>query len=340
MVKEQQTTEVVVVGAGPAGTTCAYQLRKAGIECLLLDQAEFPRDKICGGGLTTKAYTLLAKLMPDFKYDYQSIKKVKVKMGNTVFEFEPADELRIVSRKVFDYELLQQYLQAGGQFKQGSFARYDVQPDGRILVTLKSGQQILCNYLVGADGANSRVRNQMKGTTAKILCLEQYVEKSKDAVEIELSSEKFNKGYYYLFPGVDYDVVGFGDQHTTIEGFRQILAERGIKETKLRGAYIPVEEVVSDLDNIILIGDAGGFPNKVSYEGLYYAIATGMNAAKAISEGTPFSKVNHKIFKKKRREQTLANFFYSRLGLAVIKLLARYPKVIKLGFDKAISPDK
>ena len=53
------TTEVVVIGAGPAGSTCAYLLKKAGVDCMLFDQAEFPRDKICGGGLTVKSYTLL-----------------------------------------------------------------------------------------------------------------------------------------------------------------------------------------------------------------------------------------------------------------------------------------
>jgi len=150
------TTDVVVIGAGPAGSTCAYLLKKAGVDCMLFDQAEFPRDKICGGGLTVKSYMLLQELMPQLHYDYKSIKKIRLLIDNkNVCEFEPTDELRIVCRKVFDYALLQQYIQIGGQFKRESFSKYEEQNDGKILVTLKSGKQILCNYLVGADGANS-----------------------------------------------------------------------------------------------------------------------------------------------------------------------------------------
>ena len=95
-----------------------------------------------------------------------------------------------------------------------------------------SNGQSMAHFMAVKDGVTSVVE-AMSGTT--LMTGETKPETSY--VNRLLSSEKFDKGYYYLFPGVDYDVVGFGDQHTTIEGFRQILAERGIKETKLRGAY-------------------------------------------------------------------------------------------------------
>ena len=53
--KTVDKTRVVVAGAGPAGSVCAYLLLKSGIDVVLLDHAKFPRDKICGGGLTYKA---------------------------------------------------------------------------------------------------------------------------------------------------------------------------------------------------------------------------------------------------------------------------------------------
>ena len=73
------TTDTLVVGAGPAGSVCAYQLHKSGIDCLLIDHATFPRDKICGGGLTVKAWSLLNELMPQFTYPYQSIYEIEIK---------------------------------------------------------------------------------------------------------------------------------------------------------------------------------------------------------------------------------------------------------------------
>ena len=340
MDKEYQTRDVVVVGAGPAGTTCAYLLKKAGVDCLLVDRATFPRDKICGGGLTAKAYRLLAELMPDFRYDYQSVRKIRLMIDKKLIsEFQPSEELRIVSRKDFDYGLLQQFLQIGGSFEQEAFSGFKEQSDEKILVTMKSGKKILCKYLVGADGANSHVRKQLKGDyDEKTLCLEQYAEKSQYAIEVELS-RRFDTGYYYLFPSVNYDVIGYGYARTTIEQFREIMKDKGIEETKIRGAYIPTQEVVSDNDHIILIGDAGGFPNKVTFEGLFYAIATGRNAFRAITENIPFCEANKIIFKKKKNEKYWAKIFYSRLGLLIVRCCSVNSKIVKKIFDKCVMPN-
>ena len=77
MNKNQYNTRVVVAGAGPAGSVCAYLLLKAGVDVVLLDKAQFPRDKICGGGLTHKAYKLLSEIYPDFQYDYNGVRHIK-----------------------------------------------------------------------------------------------------------------------------------------------------------------------------------------------------------------------------------------------------------------------
>ena len=50
-----QSYDVAIVGAGPAGSTTAYRLARAGARVLLVDKARFPRDKPCGGGLTLRA---------------------------------------------------------------------------------------------------------------------------------------------------------------------------------------------------------------------------------------------------------------------------------------------
>ncbi len=331
-------TDVVIIGAGPAGTVCAYLLKKAGVDCILVDRVSFPRDKICGGGLTVKAYRLLEEIMPGLQYDYQSIRKARLTIENrTACEIVPAEELRIVRRVTFDDALLQQYLQIGGAFEKAAFSTFEVQDDGRILVTMRSGKQILCDYLVGADGANSRVRHQLIGDyDGNVLFLEQYVEKSRDVIDGELSG-RLKGGYYYLFPNKEFDIVGYGGYQASVVGFRELLAEKKIKETKIKGAYIPVKEVESGNDHIILIGDAGGFPNKVTYEGLYYAFATAKNAYLAIKNVVSFRETNKEIFKKKKRERLWAKLFYSRLGLLIVKDCAPFPKVVKWIFDKSVS---
>jgi thioredoxin reductase len=72
--------DVLIVGAGPAGSVCGYLLAKAGVSCLLIDHATFPRDKICGGGLTPKCWKLLEELIPGIKYEYNSIRNIRLEV--------------------------------------------------------------------------------------------------------------------------------------------------------------------------------------------------------------------------------------------------------------------
>jgi menaquinone-9 beta-reductase len=60
--QETIETEVAIVGAGPAGTTCALHLANKGIKCVLIDKAVFPRDKVCGDAISGNALYELEKL--------------------------------------------------------------------------------------------------------------------------------------------------------------------------------------------------------------------------------------------------------------------------------------
>ncbi|MGW3635397.1 FAD-dependent oxidoreductase, partial [Streptomyces sp. NPDC005122] len=58
----ENTADVIVVGAGPAGSTTAYYLAKAGLDVLLLEKTAFPREKVCGDGLTPRATKQLVSM--------------------------------------------------------------------------------------------------------------------------------------------------------------------------------------------------------------------------------------------------------------------------------------
>ncbi len=335
---DMESVDTVIIGAGPAGTVCAYLLRKAGIKCALVDFASFPRDKICGGGLTPKAYSLLADIMPEIKYEYRSIKRIKMGLDHRpINEIVLPQEIRIVSRKDFDYKLLQQYLNTGGLFIQDAFGKFEQQDDGHIIVSLKSGRQLMCKHLVGADGANSRVRRQITGKyNGNILIFEQYIDSASDAIE-GVVSLKYKRGYYYLFPSVHCDIVGLRAEDMTPQRFRDVLTMLNIKETQVKGANISVHEVDSNMDNVMLIGDAGGFANKLSYEGLYYAIATGRNASEAIVKGKSFRDTNYDIIRRKKKERLLANIFYSRLGMFLIRHCSSNTRLVRKIFVAGLS---
>lgn len=332
----EQTT-VAIIGAGPAGSTCGLLLRKRNIDCVLVDRATFPRDKICGGGLTPRSYKLLSQLLPQFRYDYNSVHRLKLCIeGEQVLDFQMDEEIRIVRRRQFDAQLLEEYQKSGGTFINEALTTIE-EKDGQVIVTLKSGRQIACKYLVGADGANSRVRKYLNPHTSHgILCMEQYGPKSADNAIVGNLSRFYRQGYYYSFPNENYDVQGFGDYMTTPQMFRMVLRQMGCPDLKALGAYIPQSIDYPLRRNIILIGDAGGFPNRLTFEGLYYAFLTARHAATAISSGTSFAIVNKQVFDKKKREEYAARFFYSEIGLSILKFLCKtMPSLITWAFNRA-----
>lgn len=314
---------------------CGYLLKKNGVDCIIADHADFPREKICGGGLTPKAWRLLAELMPGVRYEYRVVNHLKLQFEHdSVCEFEAEQELRMTNRHDFDDALIKHYQHIGGELVKGSFARFDEQANGRLLVTLKSGLQFLCRYLVGADGAGSQVRRQLLGPCRlSALFMEQYAEPIGPHEIFVHFSRAYAPGCFYKFPGVGRDIYGFRAPETTPHTFRRVLAGFQVPETRFRGAYIPLETVQSPHEHIILIGDAGGFPNKLTGEGLYDAFKTAYHAMQAIVEEKPFRETNRQVFAKMEKEKRVFRFFFSRLGFWLVRRMLRYPRVVKFLFD-------
>ncbi|MCR5013622.1 MAG: NAD(P)/FAD-dependent oxidoreductase [Bacteroidales bacterium] len=335
MKRRESPTRVIVAGAGPAGSVCAYLLMQSDVDVTLLDKAEFPRDKICGGGLTHKAYELLEEIYPGWRYEYNGVRHIHVTVnGHASCEFDAEKEIRIVKRKVFDHELLKKYLEAGGRFVNEGLRSFEEKEDGTVVVTLSNGEQLEGDYLVGADGTNSRVRNLLSPKPSKkMLILEQYMDRDpKNQIVIRLARR--TGGYYYRFPNSEFDTVGYCDYDTTPEKFRALLSRLGLQETKLRGAYVPMSNDYPLHDHVILIGDAGGFSNRLTFEGLFYAIMTARNAHEAIVTQHSFSEVNRLFFRKKKKEERAARVFYSRLGMWFCGFCCRWPRLVKSVFDK------
>ena len=334
-----QKTRVLIIGAGPAGSVCGSLLQKAGVDCLLIDRAAFPRDKICGGGLSPKAWRLLEQLLPDVKYDYKVVRHLRLLLnGKQSCEFDSEMELRITKRRELDNTLLEYYKSLGGRFQQDAPASIEEQADGNIVVTLKSGEQIGCEYLVGADGSNSFVRRHLTGRADRgIIAMEQYMEHgvfdATDDVVVGLSRQYDGGGYFFRFPNRTHDVIGFGDTSTTPERFRQVMNDMHIPEGKLRGAYIYLNNDYPLREHIILIGDAGGFANRLTCEGLYDAFKTARNAVAAITEERPFSETNREVFRKMKKEVFFSRFFFSATGFFLLRTMCHFPKAVKWCFD-------
>lgn len=320
--------DILIAGAGPAGIACGIELHRKGRDCLVVDPAAFPRDKLCGGGLTPKAQKQLDELLPGLRYDYLPVRRMTLYMDGRYRGSYPLvdKEIRIVQRKEFDALLLDAYLKEGGAFLQERLGDIREGEDGRLEVTMRSGLQVRCRHLIGADGANSRVRLYLNpAARADTLILEQYSPRCKgEEITIELS-RKYPSGYFYIFPNKRFDAVGYCAADTRKEVLVSALKSFGIAETRLQGAFITTRQDYPGHPHIWLVGDAGGWCDNLSYEGLYFALATGRNAAHALLEGRPFRETNAEVMRIKRRRALGARLLYSRPGLALVKLFSRYP---------------
>ena len=120
---------------------------------------------------------------------------------------------------------------------------------------------------------------------------------------------------------------------TTPQMFRKVLRDMGCPDEKPLGAYIPQSIEYPLRKNIILIGDAGGFANKLTGEGLYDAFKTAANAKRAIVEGRSFSETNKEEFRKMEHQKKVYEFFFSPIGWRLLRWALRCPRIIKWLFD-------
>ena len=118
--------DVVIVGAGPSGISCAIELQKNGISNCVIDKCDFPRKKLCGGLITQKTYNLISGLFHDESDLEELFAESKTTQDVWFFNIKELVStvrtnsiFRIVDRESFDYSMLKQYLKMGGVFYSG-----------------------------------------------------------------------------------------------------------------------------------------------------------------------------------------------------------------------------
>ncbi len=146
---------MAIVGAGPAGSTAAYRLARAGARVVFLDRMSFPRDKPCGGGLTRRATRILpfdvGPVVED-AVDKLDVRLRYSRMAHQVFR-EPV--ALMTQRRRLDQFLAERAADAGADFRDHVRVR-DIETGdaGRPVVVLDGGERITAEVVLGADGAN------------------------------------------------------------------------------------------------------------------------------------------------------------------------------------------
>jgi geranylgeranyl reductase family protein len=288
--------DVMVVGAGPAGCAAAYDLAVAGQSVLLLDKSDFPRSKACAGGLTAKAVkTLRYSIEPLVRAVVRRVQLENDGLTTSLRSREPICVMTV--RAEFDQYCLGKTIAVGAGFRRISAVREITSSENGVQLTTADGTY-RARFLIGADGASGQVR-RLCGEGAWFapgFALEVQTSMPKGEVDLTFDFGSVANGYAWVFPKGNHLNLGIYSQSCaaglTRSGLLRYVKQRlGVDASDhVTGQYLGmgaetcgVDYVRKGLrDRVLLVGDAGGFADPLTGEGIYGALVSGQAAANAV----------------------------------------------------------
>ncbi len=324
--------DVVVVGAGPAGSSAAHAAAAHGRRVLLLDKAEHPRYKTCGGGIIGPSRDSLPR---DFKIPFQDrVHAVTFALNGRYTRTRRSRRMLfgLVNRGEFDLRLVEAAQQAGAVLVTGVTVTGIEQQGGEdrrtVAVTLADGRSVQARAVVGADGSASRIGRHVGVTFDQIdLGLEAEIPVPEDVVRewagrIHLDWGPLPGSYGWVFPKTDSGTLTVGVISARGDGERtkQYLADY-IRRLGLSGFTPSVEsghltrcrteDSPLSRGRVLVAGDAAGLLEPWTREGISYALRSGRLAgewAAQVAEAASPTEV---------RRQALNYAFAIKAGLGV-----------------------
>ena len=295
--------DALIVGGGPAGSTCARQLAKAGLDVLVIDKQGFPRDKVCAGWVTPAVFESLQLDFADYRQGrvLQEIRGFRTGViGGAAGETRYGETVSFgIRRCEFDDYLLRR---SGARLRLGEAVK-SIARDGAGWIV---NGEIRAPLLIGAGGHFCPVARSLRGPGAKneTVVAAQEIElrlpaATRAACRVEQDIVQFYfcpdlKGYGWCFAKGEYLNVGLGreDSHELtrhLAEFRQWLeADCGVPQElpgKFNGhAYLlyPASRRSPVDGGVLLIGDAAGLAYPRSGEGIRPAVESGLMAAEVV----------------------------------------------------------
>ncbi|OBG82760.1 FAD-linked oxidoreductase [Mycobacterium sp. E802] len=314
--------DVVVVGAGPAGSAAAAWAARAGRDVLVVDAAQFPRDKSCGDGLTPRAVAELERLgmgpWLDTRIRHHGLRMsgfgsdVEVRWPGPSFPSTGS----AVPRTELDDRIRSVAADDGAKMRLGVKAvGVDYDSRGRVeSVQLDDGAKIGCSHLIVADGARSTLgrvlgrtwhKETVYGTAIRGYIATPRADEPWITSHLELRSPEGQvlPGYGWIFPLGNGEVnIGVGALATAKRPAHAALRPLLSYYTQLRreewgfsgepraalSALLPMGGAVSGVagPNWMLVGDAAACVNPLNGEGIDYGLETGRLAAELLGSGS------------------------------------------------------
>ncbi|AWS45528.1 NAD(P)/FAD-dependent oxidoreductase [Streptosporangium sp. 'caverna'] len=309
--------DLAIIGGGPAGSAAALRAKQLQPDArvLLLDKADFPRDKACGDGIAAHCREELALLgLPDLIADYRPVRRLTVvSPGGVRVSATVARPNHVVPRKVFDARLVDAARARGVEVRRHRVRALATHDDHIVI-----DGTVAARAVVAADGANSTVRRLIgipatpeKHTAIAVRGYADLPAADDDAQLIAMQEDGW-PAYAWSFPIGDGTAnVGFGmllpRLHATGLPGREVLHGRlaellpHLPARDLRAHHLPLSpgRPRPGVGRVMLVGDAAGLINPLTGEGIYYALVSGRLAGEAAVQtaGDPLPAYRRKLRK-------------------------------------------
>ncbi|MEX2123021.1 MAG: NAD(P)/FAD-dependent oxidoreductase [Woeseia sp.] len=298
-----QHVHAIVVGGGPAGSTCAWKLRQAGLDVLVLDRSDFPRTKLCAGWITPQVVEDLQLNVSEYPHSFLSFGRLELNWRGLRFRKKTVQHS--IRRYEFDDYLLRR---SGAELMTHKVKHIDRTGERFVIDGLFS-----CDYLVGAGGTSCPVYRHFfhdrtpRAKDLQIATFEHEFPYEWQDEECKLwFSEDGLPGYAWYVPKArGYVNVGLGGKADAMKSkslrlqdywdkFVRSLEERGLVTGAdyepsgysyyLRGSVESVR-----LGNVFIVGDSVGLASRDLGEGIGPAVRSAILAAEAIADNADYS---------------------------------------------------
>ncbi|MHC4252594.1 MAG: geranylgeranyl reductase family protein [Planctomycetota bacterium] len=342
--------DLVIVGAGPAGSSAARQAATLGLDVLLLEKRSMPRVKPCGGALSERAIGYLGFPIPGSLVNWECYgARVHHRNRHIVGRLGERSAV-LVSREHFDQFLVDRAQEAGAKFRLGEVMDLS-HVDGGVRLRLRDGELTAKAAIVaqGATGSLIRKVRPADGKDASGICIESRFPVAtpdrfsdlEGLIDIYFGVAKF--GYGWVFHHGTYYSVGVGGLRSVFTepaaAFRKFCSRLGFDSARSnpRSHTIPCGGLHRRLvtDRIALAGDSAGFVDAFYGEGIAYAIRSGQLAAETIARCLREGDLSEKRlgeYPARCKREFGTNLAYS---LALSRLMHRAPGV----FIRLLSSD-
>ena len=307
-------TDVVVVGAGPAGSVAAWRLATAGVQVVMLDRATFPRDKPCGDALSRRGLAVLDRMgLADWAARFPAPQTLRLTApdGSTLDIHPPAYEEekgvcygRMIPRRSLDARLVEVATQAGAQLLDGTRVQaIELNASPSVATVTANGCRVTASLVILAEGSPATLGRRLglvRGP-AELVAVRQYLAGDRGPVErLEIHFQPdILPGYVWLFPvGEGCVNVGSGtfarrnarNGSTLPTRLARFVTDPAVADGRLAQAEpvgrlrghplrTQLRATVAHTDRLLVAGDAAGLVNPLSGEGIASAMESGELAA-------------------------------------------------------------